>query len=99
MWLANLKDSLLGNCLIECCTSFKVHFDMSHNYGSPLFYNTIKHEQPGTGFLPVIPMTVCHQTSVGNHLDSQGLIRKMGLWFAMQFDKAGGQCWAHHISS
>ena len=37
---------------------FKVHFDMSHDYGGPKFYKIVKHEQPGTGFWPMISIYI-----------------------------------------
>ena len=59
------KAKKLGNWLSEYHAQFKDHFDMSHDYGGPKFYRIVKHEQPGTGFWPMIPITIWHQTFVG----------------------------------
>ena len=37
---------------------------MSHDYGGAKFYKIIRHEQPGTGFQSIIPITIWHQTFV-----------------------------------
>ena len=42
----------------ECCARFKVHFDMSHDCRGSKLYKIVKHEQPGTGFWPIIPITI-----------------------------------------
>ena len=34
-------------------------------YGGPKLIKIIKHEQPGTEFWQIIPVTICHPTFVG----------------------------------
>ena len=49
---------------------------MSHDYGGPKFDKIFKHEQPGTGFWPIIPITIWHQDNCGENynLDLKGLL-------------------------
>ena len=35
---------------------------MSHDYIGPKVYKIVKHEQPGSGFRPIIPITIWNQT-------------------------------------
>ena len=57
----------LVNWLARLCAWFKVHFDISHDYGGPKYYKLVKHEPPGTGFWPKIPFTIWLQTFVGEN--------------------------------
>ena len=43
---------------------FKVHFDMSNDYGGLTLYKIGKHDQSGTGYWPIIPITIWHQIFV-----------------------------------
>ena len=38
---------------------------MPPDYGGPELYKIVKHEQPSTGFWPIIPITICNETCVG----------------------------------
>ena len=46
-------------------TFIKLHFDATHDYSGPKFDKTVKHNEPGTGFWPIIPVTIWHKTFVG----------------------------------
>ena len=48
----------------ELCAQFMVHFDMILEYGGQTYCKNVKHEQPGTGFWPIIPIIIWHQTLV-----------------------------------
>ena len=59
---------------LHCSKILEGYFDMSQDYGGsgtiydfigPTFYKILKYKQPGTGYWPMIPFTIWHQTFVG----------------------------------
>ena len=53
--------------LSEFCAPFKVNFDMLHDCSVPKFYKIVEHEQPGTGFWPMNPISIWHQRFAGRN--------------------------------
>ena len=53
-----------GNWPSECSALFKVHFEMSHDYGGQKVYEIVKYEHPDSGFKLIIPTKIWHLTSV-----------------------------------
>ena len=80
MWVANRIEPLrilkIRQLAVSIsCARLKVPFDMSHDYVGAIFHKITKYEQPGTGFLPIIPIyNLASDICTENYnLDSQEL--------------------------